>query len=48
MELLRDFVDYLKTKSSRFHGINIYELKSTQAGTMQLHDYMRKRVNRHD
>ena len=48
MDLLQDFVQHLKSRSSKFRGVNLYELKSSQPGTGQLYDYMRKRVGKHD
>ena len=33
MDLLQDFVQLLKSRSSKFRGVNLYELKSTQSGT---------------
>ena len=48
MELLQEFVQFLKSKSQKFRGVNLYEMKSSQVGTGQLYDYMRKRINKTD
>ena len=33
MELLQDFVHHMKSRSSKFRGVNLHELKSPQPGT---------------
>ena len=48
IELLQEFVQFLKSKSQKFRGVNLYEMKTNQTGTAQLYDYMRKRINKTD
>ena len=48
MELLHDFVDHMGFKDKDFRDISADALKTTHAGTMQIYDYMRKRIGKLD
>ena len=48
MEVLGDFLDHLGFKDKQFRSIDVDTLKTTQKGTLQVYDYMRKRIGKLD
>ena len=48
MDLVHDYVVYLGSKDRSFRGIKPEALKTTDKGTMQIYDYIRKRIGPQD
>ena len=48
MELLADFIDHMGFKDRHFQNIELAKLRTTDSGTFQIYDFMRKHLGRHD